>query len=78
MKIGTTSEAVPVTGLAANFSPIPLIAPPPLGSDRLGIEEFASVKAEGDTLLLGLSVPAVSLPGLGMRITYYFHGWFKS
>ncbi|GAB7549938.1 hypothetical protein CS8_096510 [Cupriavidus sp. 8B] len=29
--LGTDIEAV--TGLAANFSPIPQIAPPPLGSD---------------------------------------------
>src|SRR5713226_3414029 len=32
VKIGTVKEPVPVTGLAANFSPIPRIAPPPLGS----------------------------------------------
>jgi hypothetical protein len=30
--IGTLSEPVPVTGFAANFSPIPRIAPPPFGS----------------------------------------------
>jgi len=29
--IGTVIEPVPVTGLAANFSPIPRMAPPPLG-----------------------------------------------
>src|ERR1700747_860509 len=29
-------EPVPVTGLAANFSPIPLIAPPPFGSEICG------------------------------------------
>ena len=29
--MGTVIEPVPVTGLAANFSPIPRIAPPPLG-----------------------------------------------
>jgi hypothetical protein len=29
---GTVMEPVPVTGLAANFSPMPRIAPPPLGS----------------------------------------------
>ena len=34
---GTASEPVPVTGLAANFSPIPRIAPPPLGSERVGL-----------------------------------------
>jgi len=26
-------DPVPVTGLVANFSPIPFIAPPPLGSE---------------------------------------------
>src|SRR5690349_11315714 len=30
--IGTDIEPVPVTGFAANFSPIPRMAPPPLGS----------------------------------------------
>src|SRR5262249_30368441 len=29
--IGTLIDPVPVTGLAANFSPIPRIAPPPFG-----------------------------------------------
>src|SRR6202040_564944 len=41
MKIGTDIEPVPVTGLAANFSPIPRIAPPPLGRDMLGILKVA-------------------------------------
>ena len=30
-------DPVPVTGLAANFSPIPHIAPPPLGKKLLGV-----------------------------------------
>jgi hypothetical protein len=34
--MGTVIDPVPVTGLAANFSPIPLIAPPPLGRDIAG------------------------------------------
>ena|SRR5438876_879203 len=34
--IGTVIEPVPVTGFAANFSPIPRIAPPPLGSEMVG------------------------------------------
>jgi hypothetical protein len=29
--LGTVIEPVPVAALAENFSPIPLIAPPPLG-----------------------------------------------
>lgn len=34
--IGTVIEPVPVTGLAANFSPMPRIAPPPLGREMEG------------------------------------------
>jgi hypothetical protein len=34
--IGTDIEAVPVTGLAANFSPMPRIAPPPFGREIVG------------------------------------------
>src|SRR6476619_2456477 len=34
--IGTDMEPVPVTGLAANFSPMPRTAPPPLGSAKVG------------------------------------------
>src|SRR5215212_2780405 len=40
--MGTLSEPVPVTGLAENFSPIPLMAPPPLGSDMAGGDERVS------------------------------------
>src|SRR5438876_11331349 len=36
---GTVIVPVPVTGLAANFSPMPRIAPPPLGSEITGAEE---------------------------------------
>src|SRR5687768_9450315 len=32
-------ETVPVTGFAANFSPIPRIAPPPLGREIAGAEK---------------------------------------
>src|SRR5206468_1533511 len=38
--IGTVIEPVPVTGLAANFSPIPRIAPPPLGREIDGAETW--------------------------------------
>ena len=34
--MGTDIEPVPVTGLAANFSPMPRIAPPPLGREIEG------------------------------------------
>ena len=41
--MGTVIEPVPVTGLAANFSPMPRMAPPPLGRDMVG----ASARAVG-------------------------------
>ncbi len=49
-------EPVPVTGFAANFSPIPRIAPPPLGRLMLGgwIRWLPA--------WLVLPVPAVALP----------------
>jgi hypothetical protein len=37
--IGTFIEPVPVTGFAPNFSPIPRIAPPPLGNEIAGAEK---------------------------------------
>ena len=40
---GTDAEPVPVTGLAANFSPIPRTAPPPLGRATDGAAGFCSV-----------------------------------
>jgi len=36
--IGTVIEPVPVTGFAANFSPMPRIASPPLGREMEGAE----------------------------------------
>ena len=33
---GSAEGPVPLTGFAANFSPIPRIAPPPLGSETEG------------------------------------------
>src|SRR5215468_6553930 len=42
---GTDIEPVPVTGLAANFSPMPRMAPPPFGSEILGADhgDFSGV-----------------------------------
>jgi hypothetical protein len=53
--MGTDNEPVPVTGFAANFSPIPRIAPPPVGKLRAGsgVEDPADSWARG-----GLSVRA--------------------
>ena len=50
--IGTDIDPVPVTGLAANFSPIPRIAPPPLGStiDGAVIDDGRSVCSVGGGL----------------------------
>ncbi|CAB4925969.1 unannotated protein [freshwater metagenome] len=46
--IGTLTELVPVTGLVENFSPMPRIAPPPLGRDDEGGEtRKESVSAAG-------------------------------
>jgi hypothetical protein len=38
--MGTLIEPVPVTGLAANFSPMPRMAPPPLGREMDGAASF--------------------------------------
>src|SRR5882724_3415169 len=38
--IGTVIAPVPVPGLAANFSPIPRMAPPPLGSEIVGADTW--------------------------------------
>src|SRR5258708_39151780 len=51
--IGTDIEPVPVTGLAANFSPIPRIAPPPFGSEICG--EFTRNLSSEAAPLLALS-----------------------
>ena len=36
--MGTVSEAVPVARLVEIFSPMPRIAPPPLGSESVGAD----------------------------------------
>jgi hypothetical protein len=48
--MGTLSEPVPVTRLVANFSPIPRMAPPPLGRD----------------MAVWLSLPLAPVPLLGL------------
>jgi hypothetical protein len=40
--IGTVIEPVPVTGFAANFSPMPRIAPPPFGNWMDGARTWRS------------------------------------
>src|SRR5437773_10489692 len=66
--IGTVIEPVPVTGFAANFSPIPRIAPPPLGSEIAGMllppELLRSVPVEPTRALDAGSSDAEGLWGL--------------
>jgi hypothetical protein len=45
--MGTDIEPVPVTGLLENFSPMPRMAPPPLGSEIVGAADGAELPAEG-------------------------------
>src|SRR5207248_2855965 len=66
--IGTVMEPVPVTGLAANFSPMPRIAPPPLGRDIEGGElsafpmgAFVSLSESCVCMLEGNGVPRDSI-----------------
>jgi len=59
--MGTVNAPVPVTGLAANFSPMPRMAPPPLGKlicggvkeDGSGEDAFAGDGSELELLLPG-------------------------
>ena len=54
--MGTVSDPVPVTGLAANFSPMPRMAPPPLGSDILGASVCAVCVAVSCLVLPWVSI----------------------
>ena len=45
--MGIVIDPVPVTGLAANFSAMPRIAPPPLGNEIVGIEGPLKLLAGG-------------------------------
>src|SRR5262245_42983850 len=46
--MGTLIEPVPVTGLAANFSPMSRIAPPPFGSEGTGATGPLGLAAPSD------------------------------
>jgi hypothetical protein len=64
MASGTLNEAVPVTGLASNFSPMPLMAPPPTGRltlpTRLSpLPALLSGAAELTSVPLGKDAPSV-------------------
>src|SRR2546421_607366 len=58
--IGTLQEPVPVTGFAANFSPIAWIAPSPLGSVIAGARTFVSPAASLGVFSSGM--PPLSQP----------------
>src|SRR5258708_11174256 len=66
--MGTVSDPVPVTGLAANFSPMPRMAPPPLGSEREGAE---MVLFSGGASLFSLW--AFCVFNIGVAATHWGH-----
>jgi len=57
-------DPVPVTGLAANFSPVPRMAPPPFGRDNVG----------GPKALLVVATFSLSFSHLGPLGIAFFHG----
>src|SRR4051812_37362931 len=66
--MGTDIDPVPVTGLAANFSPMPRMAPPPLGKLIVGADtlkvSFSDGAPPGD---LTFSVPSIVPPSARVR-----------
>jgi hypothetical protein len=58
--IGTVAAPEPLTGLAANFSPSPRIAPPPLGREIEGAAKAEDLSTE--SLLLTARFPWPSVP----------------
>jgi hypothetical protein len=58
--IGTDIEPVPVAGSAVNVSPIPRIAPPPLGSEIDG-RASAAPAADPPTGRSGVDVPGAAM-----------------
>jgi hypothetical protein len=67
--MGTEIDAVPVAGLAANFSPMPLIAPPGFGSARLGTVIPGGSGANGDAPRLSAAAPAVNPIASGLPVS---------
>jgi hypothetical protein len=70
--IGKVIAPLPVTGLAANFSPIPRIAPPPLGSVIAGAagDEGALVPPELLPEELPLSFDTTVLPDMNFYAVF--------
>src|SRR3990170_3296779 len=68
--MGTDMEPVPVTGLAANFSPMPRMAPPPLGREMEGAARFCSPSGRPDAF----SAEAIA-DHLASEADLPVHGW---
>src|SRR5256712_2717899 len=67
---GTVIEPEPVTGLAANFSPMPRMAPPPLGSEIAGGVKDPSLAGEDSdvsSVLVHAGVEGVGGTYVGLR-----------
>src|SRR5215204_714063 len=62
--IGTDMEPVPLTGLAANFSPMPRMAPPPFGSEIDGRMRCAGLCRWHLAFVLGHAVHSNSFDAL--------------
>ena len=60
MAIGTDIEPVPVTGFAANFSPMPRMAPPPFGMVIVGAAIWKDFSVEPLLLVSFLLVSGTS------------------
>ena len=61
LALGTVTEAVPVTRSVANFSSMPRIVPPPLGSDSVGATGTAlAALPDRDLLPASAASPSVA------------------
>src|ERR1700730_10852640 len=74
-------EPVPLAGLAANFSPMPRMAPPPLGNEICGavngavsgLAPLRSVRAMSCFSATQPSLRSVAVLDSGLRIPPYHH-----
>src|ERR1041385_4848114 len=82
--MGTVSDPVPVTAFVVNFSPMPRMAPPPLGNVICGAvnAEFsrpgACPGAAGDPLDDGSSITYLPTEVNGSPISFASHAKLKS
>src|SRR5262249_28451572 len=67
---GTLRDPVPVTGLTANFSPIPRTAPPPLGrdTDGSGLSESTDVGCSEERMPLGTTRPEAAAAEVELKL----------